>query len=176
MRGKCGIVYWITGLAGSGKTTIGEALYNKLKTVKSNVVFLDGDILRNIFGNCLGYSSEDRKKLAMCYSRLCKILSDQGIDVICATISLFKDVHKFNKKNIKKYYEFFIECNMQELIKRDKNNIYSKAIKGKINHVVGIDIPYEKPERCDVVIDNTVKSCLNEKVCRIIQFVKKHKK
>ena len=167
-----GNVYWITGLSGAGKTTIGKRLYSRLKSLKSNVVFLDGDILRNVFGNDLGHSLEDRKKLAMNYSRLCKMLSDQDIDVVCATISLFKEVHDFNRKNIKNYYEIFIECDMQELKKRDQKGIYSKALNGEMDNVIGINITYDKPAECDLVIDNSNQDSLNEKVEQIIQLVK----
>lgn len=168
---KHGTVFWITGLAGSGKTTIGKLLYRKLKNVRPNVVFLDGDILRNVFGNAAGHSLKKRKQLAMSYSRLCKMLSEQGIDVVCATISLFKEVHRFNRINIKKYYEIFIECSMDELIRRDQKGIYSKALKGKMDNVIGINLPYDKPEGCDMVIDNTKKSALEKKVKKIIGFI-----
>ena len=168
-----GNVYWITGLSGAGKTTIGKRLYSRLKSLKPNVVFLDGDILRNVFGNQLGHSLEDRKKLAMSYSRLCKMLSEQDVDVVCATISLFKEVHDFNRKNIKNYYEIFIECEMQELKKRDQKGIYSKALIGEMDNVIGINISYDKPDKCDLVIDNTTKDSLNEKVEQIIELTAK---
>lgn len=168
---ESGNVYWITGLSGAGKTTIGKMLYHRLKSHKSNVVFLDGDTLRNVFGSDLGHSLEDRKKLAMSYSRLCKMLSDQGIEVVCATISLFKEVHDFNRQNIKNYYEIFIKCDMQELKKRDQKGIYSKALNGEMDNVIGINLPYDKPEKCDLVIDNTNQDSLDEKVEQIIQLV-----
>ena len=65
-----GNVYWITGLSGAGKTTIGKIFYSKLKEIYSNTVFLDGDTLREVFGNDLGYSDADRRKCAMRYSKL----------------------------------------------------------------------------------------------------------
>lgn len=170
---KHGTVYWITGLAGSGKTTIGKLLYRRLKSIKPNVVFLDGDTLREVFGNNSGHSLKKRKQLAMSYSRLCKMLSDQGIDVVCATISLFKEVHSFNRKNIAKYYEIFVECSMEELIERDQKGIYSKALKGEMDNVMGVNLPYDKPEECDLVIDNTRKGALAEKVKKIIKFIAK---
>jgi len=168
---KYGHVYWIIGLAGAGKTTIGKLLYRKLKTIRPNVVFLDGDMLRVVFGNTAGHSLKERKQLAMKYSGLCKMLSEQGIDVVCATISLFKEVHAFNRENIANYYEIFVECSMEELIKRDQKGIYSKALKGEMDNVIGINLPYDKPEKCDLVIDNTNKDALEEKVKKIIRLI-----
>ena len=170
MLNNPGNVYWITGLSGSGKTIIGRELCKTLKNLKPNVVFLDGDIVREILGDSHGYFIEDRRKLAMIYSRLCKTLSEQGIDVVCSVMSLFKEVHKFNRENIKNYFEIFIECDMEELIKRDQKGLYSKAIRGEINDVVGVNLTFDKPQNCDLIIDNTDRDCLEEKVERIIKL------
>ena len=76
-----GMVYWITGLSGAGKTTIGTLFSKYLREKQKNVLFLDGDTLREVFGNDLGYSREDRFRCSMRYSRLCRLLSEQGQDV-----------------------------------------------------------------------------------------------
>ena len=85
-----GTVYWITGLAGSGKTTIGKLLYDSIKFNKDNVILLDGDKLRELYES-QDYSYDGRKKLAIKYAKLCKMISEQGIDVICCTISMFDE-------------------------------------------------------------------------------------
>ena len=87
-----GTLYWITGLSGAGKTTIGNALYYRLKQNLDKLVILDGDILKKIVGDSLGYSKDDRKKRAYCYSNLCKILTDQGISVVICTIAMYDEV------------------------------------------------------------------------------------
>ena len=92
-KDKKGTVYWITGLSGAGKTTIGIELLKILNT-KDNVIFLDGDELREIYGDDIGYSLDDRRKMAMRNSRLCKMLSNQGFDVICCTISMFHSIRE----------------------------------------------------------------------------------
>jgi len=171
-----GTVFWITGLAGSGKTTIGRRLYDRLKEMKPDVVFLDGDTLRGVFGNSHGHSPEDRKKLAMSYSRLCRLLSDQGIDVVCSTISLFREVHKFNRENFRNYCEIFVDCDMKEIVRRDQKGLYSNCVNGSTSNVIGVDLEYDEPENCDLVIDNSRQDSLDEKVERIMQLNKKGRK
>lgn len=154
---KVGTVYWLTGLSGSGKTTIGKLLNEKLKEIKPNVVFLDGDILRDIFGNDLGHSVEERRKSAMRNSCLCKALADQGIDVVCSTISLFHSCQNWNRSHIKNYKEIYLKVPMEILIKREKNGLYTKALQGQLNNVVGVDIKPEVPVNPDLVIENNGK-------------------
>lgn len=147
-------VYWITGLAGSGKTTIGSALFRLIRKEKPNVVHLDGDQLRSIFGNGKGYSREERFELAMSYARLCKNLAEQDIDVVISTISLFGECHRWNRDNIPGYREIYLRVPMEILIKRDQKKIYSRAMKGETNNVIGVDIPFDEPTTPDCVIDN----------------------
>lgn len=148
-----GTVYWFTGLSGSGKTTIGKLFYSNLRQIKPNVVFLDGDILRGVFGNH-GYSLDERKNLAFCYGRLCKMLSEQRIDVICATISMYRECQKWNRSNISKYKEIYLRVPIKVLVERDQKQLYSRALKGEVNNIMGIDLEIDEPESPDAVIDN----------------------
>ncbi len=168
-----GTLYWITGLSGAGKTTIGKALYQHLKQQKPNVVFLDGDVLRSVFGTLHGHSVAERKALARSYSNLCKMLTEQGLDVVCATISLFREVHELNRATIQNYYEIFVECDMQELIRRDQKGIYSKALHGECDDVIGVTLPFDRPEQCDLILDNTVPDSVAGKIQKILQLPSK---
>lgn len=149
-----GTVYWFTGLAGAGKSTIGRLFYGRIFRQKPNVVFLDGDVLRVVFGDDLGHSIEDRRRSAMRNSSLCKLLSDQGIDVVCATISMFHVCHDWNRQNISRYREIYIRAPMKVLAERDQKQLYSRAGKGEIAQVMGLDLPFEEPLRPDLIIDN----------------------
>lgn len=149
-----GRVYFITGLSGVGKSTIARELFKLIRNIKSNAVFLDGDDLRELFLNDLGYSLEDRKKMAMRYVRLAKLLSDQNIDVILATISMFSEVRQWNRKNIENYAEIYIKASLDTLIKRDPKGIYKNALCGRERNVLGIDLQFEEPDTPDLIIEN----------------------
>lgn len=165
-----GAVIWICGLAGAGKTTIGAALYEAIKVNFDKIIFLDGDILKEIIGH-LGYSREERIVGARRISNLCAFLSNNGINVICSTISLFEDIYKLNREKNEKYFEIFVECPMEELIKRDQKNIYSSYLKGKAKDIVGMDIDYDIPSP-DLIINNTNRDQLNEKIKIIVKALR----
>ena len=162
---------WITGLSGSGKTTIGKKIYHSLSRIYINTIFLDGDSFREILGNDLGHHPKDRLENAKRISRMCRFLIKQNINVVCATMSLYREVQDWNRKEIKNYYEIFIECSMDELIRRDQKELYSQALKGKIKNVVGIDLPYDKPKQCDLVIDNSNENELENNVQKILNLI-----
>ena len=152
-KDKKGTVYWITGLSGAGKTTIGLELLKILNT-KNNVIFLDGDELREIYGDDIGYSIDDRLKMAMRNSRLCKMLSNQGFDVICCTISMFHNIREWNRKNIHTYKEIYLKVSKEVLIDRDQKKLYSQHKSGKVKNIMGIDLKFEEPLNPDIVIQN----------------------
>lgn len=145
-----GTVYWITGLSGAGKTTIGKLLYEKIKEKEINTVFLDGDTLREVFGDDLGYSKEERRKCAMRYSRLCAMLQKQGMNVICCTISMFDSVREWNRRNICDYKEIYVKVSMDVLRKRNQKGLYDQ----KQNDVVGVNMEFEGPKCPDIILEN----------------------
>lgn len=165
-----GLLYWITGLSGAGKTTIGNRLYYELKKSRNNVVLLDGDILKNIVGDTLGYTEEDRRKRAIKYAQICKMLTNQGIIVVCCTIAMFDEVREWNRKNNKGYVEVYLEVPVDVLLKRDQRGLYSKQKEGKIKHLAGIDMNAELPKSPDVLIQNDGRYTVKECVDKILNF------
>jgi cytidine diphosphoramidate kinase len=147
-----GHVIWITGLPGAGKSTIAKSVFQKAKT-KAKVI-LDGDQLREILGFESDHSLESRKMLASRYGKLSKALSEQGLLVICATVSMFDSVRDWNRKNIKNYIEVYLNVPMNTLIQRDQKNLYSKALKGEIQNVQGINAEFEAPKKPDLQFEN----------------------
>lgn len=152
--GSKGRLFWITGLSGAGKTTIGNLFYRKLKEKYPNTVIFDGDALRQAFGNDLGYSREDRLACAMRYSRLCKLLTEQGILVVCCTISMFDEVRNWNRENISDYTEIYVEVPMTILEMRNQKNLYRDVKAGATENVVGMDLNPELPKNPDIRLVN----------------------
>ncbi len=158
-----GTLYWITGLSGSGKTTISEILYKKIKRENINTILLDGDVLRDILGiNKNGYDIESRYNVAMQYSKLSRLFTEQGINVIFATISMFEKVRIWNRKNIDNYIEIYLKVPIEKILERDKNQLFSKALQQKEKNVVGIDISFEEPSNPDIVLDNNSNVSINK--------------
>jgi adenylylsulfate kinase-like enzyme/ubiquinone/menaquinone biosynthesis C-methylase UbiE len=165
-----GKLVWITGLSGAGKTTLAHEVYLAMKTNNLATVFIDGDDFRYIFDNDLGYSSEDRVKNAFRIAKTCRFLTDQNIDVVCATISLFQEIHDFNRKYVKNYFEIYIHCDFDELTRRDQKQLYSSMnISAKINEVKDT-YTGRIPKDCHLVIDNTGKNDLEKKVSNILSL------
>jgi adenylylsulfate kinase-like enzyme/phosphohistidine swiveling domain-containing protein len=149
-----GRVFWITGLSGAGKTTVGRELWSRLRAAGRPVTFLDGDALRTVIAEDLGHSASNRLVSAMRNARLCRLLAGQGFDVVCATISLFHEVQRWNRENIPNYREIYLRVPMEELRRRDSKGIYAGAQRGDARDVVGLDVPAEAPEAPDLVLDN----------------------
>jgi len=164
-------VFWITGLSGAGKTTIGEELYRRLKKNNPAVALLDGDSLRAVLGNVFGYSADERKKSAMCFSRLCKMLSEQGITVVCCTISMFDSVRGWNRENISDYIEVYVKVSEKTLLERNQKGLYSGLQDGTSSEVMGMDIQMEEPKTPDIIIENDGHLSIDECVDKILKKV-----
>ena len=116
------MVIWILGLSGSGKSYLSLKIKEKYKN--RNFIILDGDEIRKIFNNDLGHSLNDRKINAFRISKLAHFLSNKNINLIVPVLSIFPNWLKWNRKNIKDYFEIFIDVNINILKKRNNKNIY----------------------------------------------------
>ena len=157
-----GCVYFFTGLAGAGKTTIGGLFYQKLRERKCNVFLADGDQTRSIFGRS-GYSTEARKDAARRGFRLWRELAEQGIDVVVCSIAMYREIQQWNRENIENYKEIYIRVTRETLYRRDQKQLYSSGRK----EVVGVDLPYDEPRDADVVVQNDGQETPEEIVSRL---------
>jgi len=171
------MVIWLIGMSGAGKTAIGREIYQSLKIRQPNTIFIDGDIVREIMGNDLGHTIQDRRVNAGRISRLCRYLDSQGINVICAILSIFHESQKWNREHISQYFEVYIRVPFKILVERDSKGLYRQALAGEIKNVVGVDIEFPPPFNPDLIIDNDkpVES-FKEIAARIINAVPWEKK
>ncbi len=156
-RDEDGVVIWITGLSGAGKSVIARRTYEILKSRLPNVVLIDGDHFRSLMADDLGHSPADRLENAYRIARFSNLLSRQGIHVVCATMSLFHECQSWNRQNIGRYFEVYIRVPLEVLIRRDPKGIYARALGGKERGVVGVDLPFEEPQNPDLIIENSAQ-------------------
>lgn len=166
-----GIVFWITGLSGSGKSTIGKKLNKLIEKHYGKTIIIHGDDIRKIYKN-KSYSLADRLALGKSNSNLCRLIINQKINVIFTTVGLFHELFKFNKKNFSNYIEIFIKSDIKKLIKNKKKTFYKK----KTKNVWGLDIKAQYPKKPDIVIKNNFDKTANYLANRIFEKIKKIKK
>lgn len=145
-------VYWVTGLSGAGKTTVAALLAERLRR-NGAWVLLDGDRMRSMLPCPGGYSRDEREKIAFYYSKLCAEISNQGVGVVCATVSMFHAVRRWNRDNMPGYREIYLRVPLEELRRRDPKGLYSQPPVTEAG-MVGVEIAAELPETPDMVIDN----------------------
>lgn len=121
---KKGIVFWITGLSGSGKSTIGNLIKKDIEKLFGKTIIIHGDDIRNIY-HLRKYNKKERLNLGISNSNLCKLISSQGINVIFTTVGLFNELYKYNKSNIENYIEIFIKSDIKTLVKNKKKGFIS---------------------------------------------------
>jgi adenylylsulfate kinase-like enzyme len=155
--GREGRVIWITGLSGAGKTTLAVKLVDRFRAEGLPVVFLDGDELREVFGavaaNAQNHGRQGRLALAMQYAHLCRVIAAQGLTVVIATISLFREVHTWNRAHLPGYFEVYLKVPVEELRRRDPKGIYRRFDAGELTHVAGLDLPIDEPESADWTVE-----------------------
>ena len=137
-------VIWITGLSGSGKTSLATKLRSKFLENGTAVIHLDGDELRNVLGVGGKYAKANRLRLGKTYARLARMLANQGNIVIVSTIALFNEIHPYNRQ-FDNYCEIYLESNEELLAERDNKSVYMKKhLRNK--NVVGVDLKPQFPK------------------------------
>ncbi|MBD3182374.1 adenylyl-sulfate kinase [Candidatus Poribacteria bacterium] len=165
-----GFTLWFTGLPCSGKTTIAEIIEKELRNRGLNVESLDGDEVRTHLSKDLGFSKKDRDTHISRMGFIAKLLSRNGVAVIAAFVSPYREVREQIKVGIDNFIEVFVRCPVEVCIERDVKGMYKKALSGEIKNFTGISDPYEEPENPTIIVD-TDKENVEESAEKIIRYL-----
>jgi len=165
-----GFTVWFTGLSGAGKSTLAEALQPVLKERGHNVEILDGDIVRTNLSKGLGFSKEDRDTNILRIGFVAHLLARNGVAVITAAISPYRDIRDQNRQLIGDFVEVYARCSIEELTRRDVKGLYEKALRGEIQNFTGISDPYEEPLSPEVVVDTELET-MEESLAKILAYL-----
>ena len=171
MSRKNGFVLWLTGLSGAGKSTIAEALAERLQTRGLSIEILDGDEIRTNLSKGLGFSKEDRDTNVRRIGYVARLLARNGVGVITAAISPYRNVRDEVGAAITadgaEFVEIYVAAPLEVLTKRDVKGLYLKAIAGEIGNFTGVSDPYEPPLAPSVTAATDVET-VEESVAKIV--------
>ena len=147
-----GFVIWLTGMAGAGKTTLGNQIVKRFGAAGRAVEFLDGDDADEILVGGLGVSKDDRDTAVRRLGAVAKMLARHGAVVVVASLSPFRDARDAIRRDVRRFVEVFVDAPMETLLARDADGLYKKALAHVITIVAGIDDPFEPPSHPELVV------------------------
>tara|TARA_B100000963_G_scaffold298554_1_gene270328 strand:+ start:19306 stop:19827 length:522 start_codon:yes stop_codon:yes gene_type:complete len=168
---KKGILFWITGFSGSGKSEISYKLKNEIEKKFGKTIIISGDNFRQTF-NFKNYDRNSRIKLGKQYINFLKLILDQNINIIFSIVGLYEEIRKFGKKNIQNYIEIFIDANIKKIERNSKKLHYKK----KQKNILGLDLEPELPKKPDIKIINNFKTPISKISKKIIKEISKYEK
>ena len=168
-----GFTLWLTGLSGSGKTTIAKLVAQELRDRDLKVERLDGDIVRQSLTRDLGFSKEDRDKNIERVTFVAKLLTRNGVAVLCSFISPYRARRQKSRQEISEFIEVFVECPVTVCADRDVKGMYAKAFAGEIQNFTGVSDPYEDPENPEIVC-HTAGETPEESAAIIVAYLEDH--
>ena len=156
---KEGFCIWLTGLSGSGKTTISNELTYRYPGLEDywipRVHQLDGDIARQTFSKDLGFDEVSRNQNVIRAASVASYLVKQGDVVISAFMSPYREGREFARSIIPNFFEVYVDCSLEVCIERDPKDLYKLRREGKIEHMVGMDSSYEVSDSPELVVDTS---------------------
>jgi adenylylsulfate kinase len=167
---------WFTGLPSAGKSTLANALSQKLHSVGIMNYVLDGDNIRHGLNKNLGFSPEDRKENIRRIGEVAALFVDAGLIAIAAFISPYREDRHDARAIVKKgdFIEVYVKCRLGECERRDPKGMYKKARAGIIKEFTGISAAYEEPDKPEIILE-TDKLSIDACVKRLIDYLVQHK-
>ena len=162
-----GILFWVTVLSGSGKTSIAKKIRHSITKDYGPTIVISGDDLRKNF-DLKKYDKNSKFTYGKKYNKFCKIILNQKINVIFAVVGLFDELRYWNRKHIQNYCEIFIKSPIQKIINAKKKRVYFS----KSKEIVGVNIKPEFPKRSNIVIKNDFKKTTNQLSKILIKKIK----
>ncbi|SCW85463.1 adenylylsulfate kinase [Paenibacillus tianmuensis] len=166
INGHGSFALWLTGLSGSGKSSIAVELENRLYHEGIRTYILDGDNIRHGLNNNLGFSPEDRKENLRRVGEVAKLFVDAGVISIAAFISPYNEDRSMVRSMFaaNEFIEIYVSCSLEQCEVRDPKGLYKRARAGEIRQFTGISAPYEVPLSPELVVETdkySVHDCVN---------------
>jgi adenylyl-sulfate kinase len=162
-----GFTVWFTGLSGSGKTILAMKLEEVLRTRGLKVERLDGDIVRQSLTRDLGFSKQDRDMNIERVTFVAKLLTRNGVAVLCSFISPYRERRAKSRAEIGPFVEVYCKASLDALVERDVKGLYKKALAGEIQNFTGVSDPYEEPENPEVTLE-TDRETIEQSLAKIV--------
>ena len=167
------MIIWITGLPGSGKTTLAKKLKSILGSkISNNIVHLDGDNIRSILPYKVSYAYEDRLKLSFFYSELALLIEKSNCIVICSFVALFNSVQENTRIQANDYFEIFLDPPLDELVKKNKKNLYSQKSEYIFKQYAKKEFPVNPEIRINTIVNGFYKDHSSEITIQILKQLK----
>jgi adenylylsulfate kinase len=168
---QTGVTLWFTGLSGAGKTTISQAIEQKLKEQGYGVEVLDGDIVRQNLTKGLGFSREDRDENIRRIGFVASLLTKHNVIVLVSAISPYREVREQVRQKIGNFVEIFVNAPLTVCEERDVKGLYKKARAGEIANFTGVSDPYEPPLNPEIECRTDLES-LDESIDKVFNYLK----
>lgn len=148
-----GFTVWFTGITGSGKSTLAAMLKDHLTNLGRSCEVLDSGRIRQDLNRSLGFSREEIETNLKRIAYECKMLNRNGVIAIAAAVSPYRDTRGTIREDIGRFIEVYCRCPMEVLLRRDERDLFGRAQRGEIQHVAGINAPYEEPIKPEVLLN-----------------------
>ncbi len=148
---------WFTGMSGSGKTTLAKLLAGELMELSLPCEVLDSGRIRQAMNRSAGFSREEIETVLKRIAYECKMLNRNGVIAIVAAVSPYRDIRDAIREDVSRFIEVYCRCPMEVLVRRDEGDLFGRAERGEVDHVAGVNAPYEEPMKPEVLLNTDIE-------------------